>query len=121
MQWNENEHPRDDDGKFTEKNGVVGTRAEIKKLKELGIDLKPLTKKGIIELPKEEYGQLCHEVYTWFTNKIPENGGIFINNNYYRFSYSKSQSKIVCNLKLDIDKYSQEINILEELYNETKK
>ena len=35
MDWKENEHPRDNDGKFTDKNG---TPAEHKRLKELGIE-----------------------------------------------------------------------------------
>lgn len=117
--WEEDKHPRASDGKFTDK--ADGTPAEHKRLRELGIDLKPLSEKSIIELPKEEYGQLCHEILTWYTNKIPTNGSIFIGNNYYCFSYSKSQNRIVCNLKLDIDKYSQEINMLEEINNEIKR
>ena len=35
MQWEENKHPRDEDGKFSNKNG--GTQAENKRLEKIGI------------------------------------------------------------------------------------
>ena len=113
MEWEESKHPRLSDGTFTFKNG---TPAERKRLKELGIDLKNTIKKSIIELPKQEYAQFCGEIRTWYSNKIPKNGTIFIDDNYYIFTYNKSKERILCNEKIKIVGNEKYINFLEDIY-----
>lgn len=46
--WEENKHPRDDDGKFTDKG--QGTPAERKRLRDLGIDSQSLTEQNKLKI-----------------------------------------------------------------------
>lgn len=95
------------------------TPAERRRLQELGIDsdkdLKSLRKNNIIILSKDEYSQFCSEIKTLYTNKIPTKGSIFIDKYYYRFTYNKRTELIVCNVRLDIEKYGDLINKLEKI------
>lgn len=50
--WEESKHPRDDDGKFTDKG--QGTPAERKRLKDLGIDSQNLTEQSKLKIEEKE-------------------------------------------------------------------
>lgn len=108
--WEESKHPRDDDGKFTDKG--QGTPAERKRLEEMGI-LNPKGKQ--IELPKQEYAELCSAIRTKLANKIPKSGGMLYKNSYYRYNYNKQKEKIVCIGKIAIEGNEDMIKYLEEL------
>lgn len=50
--WEESKHPRDDDGKFTDKG--QGTPAERKRLRDLGIDSQSLTEQNKLKIEEKE-------------------------------------------------------------------
>ncbi len=95
---------------------------------ELGIDSEPQsvkeqlrqeeikTHKKHLELPKQEYAELCSAIKTKYGNKIPKGGGILYKNNYYEYTYNKRTEQILFTKKLDIDRDHLEINRLEELW-----
>ena len=54
-------------------------------------DLAKKAKGGsFIKLPHNEYAQICSAIRTTFTNAIPKEGKIFLDNAFYRFKYKKS-------------------------------
>lgn len=110
MNWEESNHPRDNDGKFTDKGS--GTPAERKRLEEMGIHI-PKAKR--IELSKQEYAELCSAIRTKFANKIPKFGGMLYKNSYYRYNYSKQKELIVCVGKIKIEGNEDIIKYLEGL------
>ena len=76
--------------------------------------------KGIIQLPKDEYAELCGTINTKFANKIPKSGSVNLSNHFYVFKYSKSTNKIVCVDKFDIEKERDKISRYEEYENGRK-
>lgn len=76
--------------------------------------------KGIIQLPKDEYAELCGTVNTKFANKIPKTGSVNLSNHFYVFKYSKTTNKIVCVAKFDIEKERDKISRYEEYENERR-
>lgn len=107
--WEENKHPRASDGKFTEKGG---TSAEHKRLQELGIE----KRQKYIELPKQEYAELCSAIRTRFGNTIPKISGILYKNDYYIYNYDKIQEKIICTQKISILGNEDKINYWEDYF-----
>lgn len=104
MEWNEEDHPRAEDGKFTDGQGSSGRTKKFKQNTSydeiLAEDGEP---RDYIELPKREYAELCSAIRTKYVNRIPRKGQMLYGNNYYRFAYDKSQERIVCKYKLGID------------------
>lgn len=121
--FDESKHPRDNDGKFTDKNGESysdGVNERIKWAKDNGIDL-PLNTDGsvddlklqelyegkkfanIIQLPKKEYAELCSSIRTKYSNQIPAVGELLYGNSYFKFRYNKETERIVCELKIPIE------------------
>ncbi len=89
-QWEENKHPRDDDGKFTS-NG--GTPAENKRLEEMGIK----TNNNFLTEEEKRLEELGIEVDS---NKLShsEKGAIL---NYFSFESYKINEKLYTNAELD--------------------
>ena len=108
-QWEEDKHPRDDDGKFTSGGGTL---AEHKRLQELGIEprAKPLA------LPKQEYAELCSAIRTKCGNKIKRQDFILYNNSFYVYNYSRRSERITCCFKIQISGNEKLINKLENKY-----
>ena len=95
--WDEKEHPRNDDGKFTSKGGGLTPR-ESQRLKELGITRKVKT----IQLPPQEYSELNSAIRTKYGNKIPKTGATLYKDSFYVYNYNKRQEKMVCTFKTQI-------------------
>lgn len=115
MTWREQDHPRDEVGRFTFK----GTPNEIKRLQQLGFDTQILTNDNdndIIILETNEYAQFCSVIRTRYTNKIPKAGSVFLANDYYLFRYNRKTEQILCVVKMDIDSNRNVINKLEMWY-----
>lgn len=75
------------------------------------------SKQSIVYLPKKEYGRLFHIIKTEYKDKIPEIGGISIDNYYYVFGYNKSKYRMVCYGKIDIEKNKSLSDDLEDIIN----
>lgn len=77
---------------------------------------KPLinkSKSGIVELPKQEYAELCSAIRTKHADKIPTNGTILYGNDYYKFTYNKRTEQILCRFKIQIIGNEDKINYWE--------
>ena len=97
--WQEDKHPRDNDGKFTSKGGGKElTPNESKRLKELNIT----NKAKPIQLPPQEYAELDSAIRTKYGNKIPKIGAALYKDSFYVYNYSKRQEKMVCTFKVQI-------------------
>lgn len=70
-------------------------------------------KNDIVDLPKQEYAELCSAIRTKYANDIPTRGGTFLANDYYRFSYDKQLERIVCKAKISIVGNEEKIKIWE--------
>ena len=113
--WEESKHPRDAEGKFTDKG--QGTPAERKRLEEMGIQIsnEPLV------LPKQEYAELCSAIRTKFANKIPKSGGMLYKDSYYVYNYNKHEERIVCVDKYEIKGNEDLIAYMEKNYDRYRK
>ena len=67
-----------------------------------------------IQLPKQEYAQMCSAIRTRYANKIPKKSGIILANDYYRFSYNKTREQILCINKIKIEGNEKIINQMEQ-------
>ena len=125
-QFDESKHPRAKDGKFTGK-GNEGNKEyrqntsyeEITKTQKLDDKLPSKPKKSrYLELPKKEYAQMCSVIRTLYTNKIPKNSGVLINDTYYQFVYRKNIEQILCINKIKIEGNEEIIKIMEQNKND---
>lgn len=66
---------------------------------------KPLINKpksSIVRLPEQEYAKFCSAIRTKHADKIPAQGTILYGNHYYKFTYSKTEERILCRFKVPI-------------------
>ncbi len=112
MQFDESKHKRDSDGKFAKQDGARTSDKEkrTKLERKFNDDLPVKPKNRYVDLPKKEYAQMCSAIRTRYTNKIPQKGGIYMGDYYYRFKYSKKQEHILCKAKLKIEGNEEKIN-----------
>ena len=107
--FDETEHPRDNDGKFASKGGGL-THNESKRLKELGLSRKAKP----IQLPAQEYAELDSAIRTKYGNKIPKNGLHLYKDHAYVYNYNKRQEKMVCISKIQIVGNEEKIKELQQ-------
>ena len=82
-------------------------------LKEIAtVDISKQSK--YIQLPKQEYAQICSAIRTRYANKIPKNSGILIDDFYYQFVYKKNIEQILCVYKIKIEGNEEIINQMEQ-------
>lgn len=104
-EWDESEHPRDNDGKFTDKgNSHYSSNQKMNNNKH---------KKKVLTLPKQEYAEVCSAIRTKYADKIPKNGYILYKNDFYVYNYNKQNYKIVCLNKIKIEGNEEYIRYLE--------
>ena len=84
--------------------------------KAYDFDEKDRKPKKILQLPPQEYAELCSAIRTKYANKIPKDGGILYKNHYYRYNYNEQQEKIVCVFKVTIEGNEDKIKSMEEFY-----
>lgn len=112
--WDENKHPRDNDGKFASKGEVdyakeyadrvkeqvAKDQGLYEKAKEVGNTTK--NPKPLI-LPKKEYGELCSSIRTKYADKIPSRGTHYFDKHCYLFTYNKKTYQFLFVGKLEIE------------------
>ena len=62
-----------------------------------------------LRLPPEEYGELCHAIWTINCGRIPEFGFLLYKNHYYEYNYSMVDYGIKITRKMDIDGNEEKI------------
>ena len=112
MQFDENKHKRDKDGKFTYKNG--SGKSEGKRLTELvnkyssepDRDIKKLelpNRSGYVKLPPKEYASLCSAIRTRYADKIPSSKSFYYGDYVYDFVYDDEEEQILFCRKVKIE------------------
>jgi len=105
MEWREDEHPRDNNGQFAEKDSR-DSDITMKKSKDL------YSKDKVVMLPKQEYAELCSAIRTKYANKIPEKGNILYNDYFYCYNYNANQEQLFFNRKIKISGNEDLINLI---------
>ncbi len=108
MEWDESKHPRDRSGKFTDGTDYKYPQYLARMNGHEGRE----KKKSTFLLDKKEYAELCSAVRTKYADKVPRDGQILYGKYFYCFHYKKSQERIVCTFRLQIEDNEEEIEYL---------
>lgn len=71
------------------------------------------SKNSIVRLPEREYAEFCSAIRTKHADKIPSTGTMLYGNNFYKFTYSKAEEKILCRFKIQIAGNEDKIKYME--------